>query len=610
MKHPTIYRLSMATVGMTLSLLAMGDADAYTFSRIFDDSGPYNFDSYPSPSPAINNQGTVAFKATLDLDQYPFPSQPRDSLFRDVIFTGDGQSLKRITQGMGTFEFKDINDSNTVAFSTQTSSPRAPVYVLSTTNGGVLTTISVDNSTVGLGADTFGDVAVNNAGNVVFRDINVVFRDIFFDIVTSDGVNRTTIADDSGLFRNFGEGLAINNQGTVAFKAFLYAGVSGIFTVNGDLTTPIADTHFDPFSNFGTLSLNDADTLAFAASLDNGTEGIFTSNGGSFTTIADTSGGFSSFSGLVNAATINNNGTVAFGAQLDTGEYGIFTGSDPVSDKVITIGDPLFGSTVTSLGFSNQGFNDAGQVAFLAQLADGSSGIFLADPDPNAVVLDWGGTLTQPIPATLKPIEIDDFSGQETLIEYDSGCSDSSGFMPPPICISEGVIHIGFLDEAILNPDIQTNNITSPDIRLNGLTGFSDGKLSLIFPEPQNRLGFGFALNPYPDFWAGTTTTLVKNAVSVKLFDASENLLGTLSGDAKVDPLFLFPDEFFGIESTVPFLRAEINFEQGSDVVFDNLRYEFVTLPEPATVPEPATGLGLLVISTIGAGSLLRHKQK
>ncbi|WP_446385630.1 DUF7453 family protein [Coleofasciculus chthonoplastes] len=64
---------------------------------------------------------------------------------------------------------------------------------------------------------------------------------------------------------------------------------------------------------------------------------------------------------------INNKGAIAFEAVLDTGEYGIFTGADPVADKVIAIGDPLFGSTVTSLGVSDKGFNDAGQVAFLAQ---------------------------------------------------------------------------------------------------------------------------------------------------------------------------------------------------------------------------------------------------
>ncbi len=40
---------------------------------------------------------------------------------------------------------------------------------------------------------------------------------------------------------------------------------------------------------------------------------------------------------------------VVFLADLDDGGKGIFTGPDPISDKVIAIGDPLFGSTVTQL---------------------------------------------------------------------------------------------------------------------------------------------------------------------------------------------------------------------------------------------------------------------
>lgn len=610
MKPPTIYHLSIATaVGVTLSLLAMGDADAYTFSRIFDDSGPYNFNSYQSP--AINNQGTVAFQATLDLDQYPLPSYPYGSTYRDVILTGNGQSVNRITQHMGIFEIKDINDSNTVAFTAIVSAPHSTTqYALVTTNGdGFTTGISPSHYYFG---NSFGDVGINNEGNVVFFDVDLGRRDLDFgrekitSIVVSNGINYTIIDEKSGPlvddYNYFASDLAINNNGLVAFGASFngYGGVSAIFTGNGDSITPIADTN-DIFSHFGNFSLNDSDTLAFTASLDDGSRGIFTSNGGGFTTIFDTSELFSSLSLIA----INNNGAVVFEAVFDTGEYGIFTGADPVADKVIAIGDPLFGSTVTSLGFSDKGFNDAGQFAFLAQLADGSSGIFIADPDPNAVVIDWGGHLTQPISATLKPIEIDDFSGQETLVEYSSfGCSV---YTLPPTCSYEGVIHIGYLSAGSFTEDIQTNNITSPHIGV--FTGVSDRKLSVIFPEPQNRLGFGFALNPYFDFWTGNTT-VVKNAVSVKLFDASENLLGTLSGDAKIDPLFLFPDAFFGIESTVPFLRAEIDFGQGPDVVFDNLRYEFVTLPEPTTVPEPATGLGLLVISTIGAGLTLRQKQK
>jgi hypothetical protein len=52
----------------------------------------------------------------------------------------------------------------------------------------------------------------------------------------------------------------------------------------------------------------------------------------------------------------------------------------PVPDKVIAIGDPLFGSTVTGFLLDPEGLNDAGQVAFLAQLADGRIAIARADP--------------------------------------------------------------------------------------------------------------------------------------------------------------------------------------------------------------------------------------
>jgi hypothetical protein len=36
---------------------------------------------------------------------------------------------------------------------------------------------------------------------------------------------------------------------------------------------------------------------------------------------------------------------------------------------------------VTNLGFFREGLNDAGQVAFYASLADGTQGIFRADPE-------------------------------------------------------------------------------------------------------------------------------------------------------------------------------------------------------------------------------------
>jgi hypothetical protein len=70
---------------------------------------------------------------------------------------------------------------------------------------------------------------------------------------------------------------------------------------------------------------------------------------------------------------------VAFLGYPDAGGQGIFTGPDPVADKVIRTGDPLFGSTVTAVNFEH-GLNDAGQIVFLAELADGTRGVFRADP--------------------------------------------------------------------------------------------------------------------------------------------------------------------------------------------------------------------------------------
>lgn len=598
MKHPTIYRLSMATaMGMTLSLLAMGDANAYTFSRIFDDSGPYN----SIGNSAINNQGTVAFTARLDLDQLPLNDYYyRSGYNREVIFTGNGASLTSITPNMGEFQIQDISDSNTVAFVAKVGSSHHPQWVLSTSNGSTSTHIATDPTAYGLFDDLFGDVAINNKGSVAFKELTLFSSGGNFSLVTSDGVNRTTIVDESGYFKSLNT-FDLNNQETVAFGAFLDDGRRGLFTSNGDSITPIADTN-GSFKSFGALSLNDADTLAFQAFLDDGSAGIFTSSNGSFTTIADTSGAFSFFS---NPA-INNNGAVAFGSQLDTGEYGIFTGSDPVADKIIAIGDPLFGSTVTRLAFSNKGFNDAGQIAFSAQLADGSTGVFRADPGDDGVVLDWGGTVAKPIPGTFNLIGIDDFSGQETLLNYPDGIEPFIQYYTwPHHFIIDDVFHLGHLydSETVLN----TNNVTSPNITF----GLDGKQLSLIFPELQNRLGFGFALSEYEGFPLDSPidADVLANTVTVKLFDADYNLLGTFSGEAQPDPEFL--GGFFGIESTTPFLRAEITFNEGyEEFAFDNLRYELVDLTEPATVPEPATGLGLLVISTIGAGSVLRHKQK
>jgi hypothetical protein len=131
-----------------------------------------------------------------------------------------------------------------------------------------------------------------------------------------------------------------------------------------------------PFTGLaGCLAINSNKTIAFEGDLKTGGGGIFTTNGGSINPA------------IVNGPlvpypwpSVNDAGTVGVLAiHTPGGSVGIFTGPDPVADKVIETGDILFGSVVQQLAFF-RGINNHGQIAFLARLADGTIGVYRADP--------------------------------------------------------------------------------------------------------------------------------------------------------------------------------------------------------------------------------------
>jgi hypothetical protein len=96
-------------------------------------------------------------------------------------------------------------------------------------------------------------------------------------------------------------------------------------------------------------------------------------------TVADNSGPYSEFS-IYGDPAASAAGT-AFFATLDAGGHGLFTGADPVADKVIQTGDPLLGSTVTGLQqLARTSMNDAGQIGFVAYLANGDVVVARANP--------------------------------------------------------------------------------------------------------------------------------------------------------------------------------------------------------------------------------------
>ncbi len=356
-------------------LLLVGTAQAqtisYDFILIADTAGPFS----GLGAPIINNAGTVAFNANLDVGG-------------GGIFIGSGGPVTTLYDAAGPLmnpSLSSINDAGTVAFSAFLGGDDFGIF---TGNGGPTTTIA---ATAGPFL-SFGGLSINNAGTVAFSAFLDAGGDGMFIFTGSGGPTTAIGGPFGGLSPPF-----INDAGTVAFFAVDLDGRNrGIFTGSGGPIATIADTS-GPFSNFGlfgSVSINNAGTVAFGATLDAGGQGIFTGNGGATTTIADTNGPFRAFF----SSSINNSGTVAFDAALvPIASRGIFTGPDPVADRVIGTGDTLFGSTVLGLFFDQEGLNDHGQIAFFARLADGRQVIVRADPqvipEPSTLALLGIGTV-------------------------------------------------------------------------------------------------------------------------------------------------------------------------------------------------------------------------
>jgi hypothetical protein len=317
----------------------------YLFTPIADTSGPFQQVGQFS---SINDSGTVAFKADLRTGG-------------GGIFAGTGDAIITIanTQAFGAeFGATWINETGMVVFRD----------VLVTGANGVFAGSGGPITTIGLGS-FLSFPSINNQGVVALTrgDGNAVF--------VGSGGPLTPIAVSGGTFRGFSDP-AINSAGTVVFPAGLTDGTNAIFVGNGGPLTLIAGTS-GPFASFGGFPvISDAGTVGFLGRLDTGITGIFETAGASFTTVVDTTGPYSE----LDLFSINNQGAVAFQAVLDNGAKGIFTGPDPVSDKVVAVGDLLFGSAVLDVSFYRAGLNNHGQLAFRALLADGRQVIVRADP--------------------------------------------------------------------------------------------------------------------------------------------------------------------------------------------------------------------------------------
>ena len=172
-------------------------------------------------------------------------------------------------------------------------------------------------------------------------------------------------------------GVMANNDGIVAFQASLQEGGSGAYVTDGATITVIAE------SGGGLLGevcshpdINHNGSSCFCASLRAGGSGVFVAYEGEIATIVDTSSSFESFRGVL----LDGAGRIVFYATPRGGTLGVFSGHDPIADCLLSLGSPLFGSTVAEFVLNPVSINDAGQIAIRVTLTDRRQFILRSDP--------------------------------------------------------------------------------------------------------------------------------------------------------------------------------------------------------------------------------------
>lgn len=378
----------------------------------------------------INDSGRVAVGGS-----YYSPSLLRGvfeyagGMLTDVALTGTVSPLSG-----GTFYSPlggQINDVGDIAFgSTVLGSPSGDTSGLFLRSGGVFSTLVLQGDTAPGTGTTFANFDVyslNNAGHLGFIGLygsgsfptTPQPRGLFFlggGSLTNLALTGDSAIGTGGTYGGFFNA-TLNNMDEMVFRATINGGTadSGFFLHAGGTTIPVAlqgQTAPDVGGTFGpftgprnTVSINDAGEIVFISGILGGgsTSGIFTQSGGA-TQLAVATGeiapgtGGSTFTAFEGDLGIDDAGRIAFlahisgGHPLGSGTDGVFV-YDPQSGAIYAVA--LSGQLAPGTGglaystFGSIRMSDLGQIAFTAQLDNGSNGVFLGTPvpEPSSLVL-------------------------------------------------------------------------------------------------------------------------------------------------------------------------------------------------------------------------------
>ncbi|MBX3412797.1 MAG: PEP-CTERM sorting domain-containing protein [Pirellulales bacterium] len=377
-KQPVVVALSLILgVFVASSVTHPARADIIEFTRITYTGNVVN--NAADPVPSLNNRGEAAFRASLGSYNNG-----------QGVYRGSGGPLTVIldTSIDSTFfggfaNYPSINDQGVVAFNAR----RSGVWGIYSGDGGDLSTIALPPDPYGAG--NYGAPGIAEDGTVVFAASTAMSSGIYSSPTFT--ANSILSSAPEGAI----QGISVSGNGRVAF---LTSGMSdfaqGAHVTGPEGAGPVTSiSELDSlFYGYDSIAVNNDGLVALVGSISFFDEGVYLGNGFDFQTVVDRSGPFDGFGSV----SINNQGKIAFFASLDdSGPSGIFLGPDPFADKVIQTGDLLDGSVVTRISFGSQAFNDSGDVAFYALLADGRRGIYVATavPEPSTIVLGCVGLM-------------------------------------------------------------------------------------------------------------------------------------------------------------------------------------------------------------------------
>lgn len=383
----------------TLLFSAKVEAASFNFTNIADNSnyftlfGDYTgsengnyFTSFGTSREtyySINDNGTVAFQA--------FGNNDRNRNYTG-IFTSNGDYINLIARrstAEASLLYGDINNQDIVTYLAVFESGNPRTALLASDNDFQRSIVTTEVYPISFSTNNNNDVAFSEHYDGIYTSSKKT--------LVRDYDPPTNISDDQRSIIRFFDVDINDNNTVVALVSFIdtFNTISdpGIFKKSGNKkSTIIGDLDFQNAKlSVGQPQINNNDTIVFPGRLSQKSthrfidSGIFTID--STGVISNIAGSNNSSFDFFRGASINDNDTVAFWARLDDGSSGIFTGSDPVNDKVITTGDSLFGSTVTSISCClKKSINNSGQIVFDAILDDGTHTIVRADPVPTSEV--------------------------------------------------------------------------------------------------------------------------------------------------------------------------------------------------------------------------------